>query len=354
MQLLNTLNSNNIRHYEDVKEFLSNEPYNLIVKEDGDLYMVVYSRKTSNLDNELVKQCRGIILEKETNKIVCYTFNMGEIIDDGDVKIELSIDGTQIRLYNYNNEWRCATTRCIDAKKAMWFSQKSFYELFKDADTIDYTKLDKNYCYSFVLCHPENRIVIDYKRPELIHVLTRNLETFEEVDVDIGIRKPPVITGFKNYDEMLKYLNDDSTELIEGFILKDDMNRRYKVYNKKYLMIKELRGNTNDMFYRYLELRYNNLLNNYLLFYPEFKEAFRLYELCLFQLAKKIYNCYLNMYVNNIIVIIPQQFKQVIYKIHGNYLTTHIRTTPRMVLEELDKLQPKHLKYIYNKTYLDQ
>ena len=147
--------------YDDVKRMFETD-YGLTVKDDGPLYMITYEKRNRarkgrraaeaasadeaagavetaplpplvDLTSPLVKQCRGLILEKETNRVVCQTFNRmeklpSEITTDalltalnGDwssVKVQDAIDGSQIKLYYYAGEWRVGTTRAIDAHKA--------------------------------------------------------------------------------------------------------------------------------------------------------------------------------------------------------------------------------------------
>jgi hypothetical protein len=363
MELLSLLKNNNLNDFNDIKKFLESDDYQLIVKEDNDfpeLYMVTYD-KDKEIKNNISKQCRGLILEKNTNKIVCYTFNKGidydididEIndlkgLDWNSTKIERSIDGTQIRLYYYNNEWRYATTRCIDAKKARWFSSLSFYDLFKDADNIDYEKLNKNYCYSFVLCHPKNRIVVKYDYPYIIHVMTRDMITLKEIDVNIDIKKPEIFY-FKSFDELINDAkNTDNLE--EGYMLCDKNYNRMKIKNNSYKKIKKLRGNTNNLFYHYLQLKYENTLDLFLSFYPEYKNKFNLFDLDIRNLAKEIHKIYMNKHVFGN-PYIPKYMKNFIYKLHGKYLSTKKITTIDIILNVIYESHPSQIIFIYNRTF---
>lgn len=363
MELLKLFDSKNISDFFEIKTLLQEEPYNLIVKEDNDfpnLYMITYDRNISNLESSVVKQCRGIILEKNTNKIVCYTFNKGVDsvgeLDWDSVKVELSIDGTQIRLFYYDGKWNFATTRCIDAKKSRWFSNLSFYQMYEDClngmdGEYDYDALDKKCCYSFVICHPQNRIVVQYDKPHLVHVLTRNLETLEEVKEDLGeIENPKVFTHFKSYQEIIDDCNSNEN-LEEGYMLCDKHGNRLKVKNSSYNRVKELRGNTNNLFYRYLELRYDNMVDTYLSFYPEFKSKFALYELDIRKLASEIQKVYMNKHVHKVAIMIPNHLKTMIYKLHGQFIDTQVKTDVNKVIEELNKLHPSQICFMYNRTF---
>jgi hypothetical protein len=382
MELCNFLKSNNLDSFNKVKDVLSVSPYSLKIKEDNnypDLYLLCYDRGVSDMSIPLVNECRGIILEKNTNRVVCYTFNksveyvhdnikldknnemvVSDGIDFSTVNVEESIDGTQIRLYYYNDSWSVATTRCIDAKRSYWYSEKSFYELFMDScEGLDYSLLDKNYCYSFVLKHPENRIVVDYLYPALVHVGTRDLNTLIEKSVYIGINKPDKFK-FGKFSDIVMSAMHDLPHSTEGYMLCDENYNRMKVRSSKYLDVKSMRGNSNNGLYHYFVLRQQNQLSNYMLYYPEDINQYKYYELNVDKIVGRIHREYMNKFINKskntseLVVVAPEvtwQFRPIIYKLHGEYMKTRLRTTKEVVYNYINMLEPAQLCFLYNKTY---
>ena len=336
-----------------------------------------------------MKQCRGTILEKDTNKIVCYTFDKGldfeyseydlndkdlqlkvlpkgvesKYIDWSQCQVEESVDGTQIRLFYYDGKWCKATTRCSDAYRARWYSDKSFGELFDEAaveDGVDYDLLDKECCYSFVLCHPENRIVVPYEKPHLVHVMTRRLDTFEEVtDTNsvAGVVRPKIYTKFSTPWELVNYAHIQSDSNLEGYMVHctsevDGVvtHQRMKIISSAYLAVKELRGNGNNLFFRYLELRQSGLLPSFAQYFPEFADQFKAYETNILNIAREIKTQYINKFVYRSIKVADWHYRPVVYKLHGEYLETHNKTTMDTVLKYLGELHPKQLCFMYNRT----
>jgi len=341
MKLLNLIEK---MSFDDVKLLLTVEPYNLIIKEDKShptLYMITYVRGKSNLDNEIVKLCRGIVLEKGTNQIVCYSFNMSadklEVLDNTSTSQEVSYDGTQIKLFHYNNEWIHSTTRCIDARNSNWDNDKTFYDLFMDCEKINYERLNKNHCYSFVMCHPLNKIVVKYDTPFIVHVLTRDMITFEEVNEDIGVMKPALIGKTE----------ENGLPLVEGLMLRDKNNNRFKIETELYKKVKDIRGNNNNKFYRYLQLKCGNQINEYLQYFPEQYPLYYMYDLEVSNLAQEIRRYYINRHINKSPEEIPKNFKKIIYNLHGRFIRTHDITTLNIVLEELLKLHPSQIHTLY-------
>ena len=131
--------------YETVRTILTAAPYHLKVKDSArhpTLYIVTYNQTKSDFNNPIVCECRGIILEKDTNAVVCLPFtkfwNVGEsraasIMWDSAQVLE-KYDGSLIKMYRYNEEWIIATNGTIDARDAT-IQQNHLDDLCDDQDT---------------------------------------------------------------------------------------------------------------------------------------------------------------------------------------------------------------------------
>ena len=71
----------------------------------------------------------------------------------------------------YTDGWELATrSNMVESVNIIWIVQKRL-DMFLDAMNyigLEFADLNKNYSYSFVLQHPENRIVIPIESPNLI------------------------------------------------------------------------------------------------------------------------------------------------------------------------------------------
>lgn len=382
MELINAINKNNVSSdYASVKAFLTAEPYNLLVKDDEtmhpNLYMVTYRKESDDFTNPVVQVCRGIVLEKTTNKIVCYTFNRGkdlvvsprvgagEVALDAwasnigwdDCEVEEAIDGTQIKLYYYDGEWRVSTTRCLDARKAFWYSTRSFYDLFMDAcrcsPGFNLDAMDKTLCYSFVLKHPENRIVVMYGKPELTLVMVRSTDPatgYAKIPLSgSGVTGVPLPRSFKHlfsgYDALVHHALNEVKIVSEGFVIRAKDGQQVKLKYNSYCALREIRGDTWNMLYRYLELRGSKAdLENYYQFFPEYKREFAFYESQIQRFAKFIHRVYVNSRIRKGgVEIIPEFLRVTIYKLHGRYLEEKTPRTVEKVQELLNALHAKQL-----------
>ena len=136
---------------------------------DLGLYIVKYNKNKADIEDPEIMKCRGLVCEMETNKIVGVpTFKSKQIEsvleneEFSNFKCEEFIDGTMINLFYYKggkyDGWLISTRSTIGAN-CRWTSEKTFSELFNEAKSFDYEPFDKDYTYTFVLQHPDNRIV---------------------------------------------------------------------------------------------------------------------------------------------------------------------------------------------------
>jgi len=350
--------------YGELKETLNSTPYCLKVSEhdDSNVFMVNYKKTDSDLTNDLVKECRGVIMEKETNKLLCYTFDRKETPENiqdflennwNDLKFTESIDGTQIKLYYYDDVWNMATTRCINASDAFWYSNKSFETLFRECHDLDYDKLNKNYCYSFVIRHSENRIVADYTDNSLVHVLTRDMstKTYDIVDHDIGVNKP-VELNFNNSNEVLEMVKNSDRTDIEGIFIRYE-NKHLKLKFDSYMNIKKLRNNTRDLFFEYIENKVADKVDVYKTTFPEFEYDINYYESILGDLIKKLHRLYMEVHVEKtrLIKVVDRSFHRHLYNLHGKHIKEKTKITREVVSDFLYKLDAKQIMHLINLHY---
>ncbi len=358
MEFIEFLNSQNLVEFESIRQVCEAAPYNLKIKEDEmypTLYLVCQTDNTPQ-DISFVKDCNGIIMEKGTNKIICYTFPKGVEMEGVDPKIdqtkshlEIAIEGALIRLFHYNDMWIVSTKKCINAKRAKWLTHKSFEEMFQEVFPMEILGgLDVNESYSFILCHPENSMVVQYPTAQLYHISTRNMTTMMECEKDIGIAKVP-----RHGDiSILSTLSTTTDLTMEGYMLVDENFNRQKFMSPIYKRAREVWGNTNYRFFRYLELRKegNDKMVEYLTFFPGDQVKFMGYEQEIIALAQEILQVYLDRHVHRNGVEIPQYYKRLIYDLHGEFLKTRVMTNLPKVMEWIEKLDAKLVCFLYNKS----
>jgi hypothetical protein len=192
------------------KDVLHKEPYCLrysLDKKRDDLFMI-YPTEQSHQQDPVVLQCNGIIFSKKTWNIVAYGSHgivEGSIEDIRSMKddpqrdptsdltlnypsLEEAEDGTVLKVTFIDNEWIISTNKRIDASRVRWTSYRTFTDMFSDACNVPVNDLqdlltrdlEKGFTYTFILLHPENRLVIPHEKPQLVLTSFRNLETLLE------------------------------------------------------------------------------------------------------------------------------------------------------------------------------
>lgn len=224
---------------------------NVKVKFNNNLAIFNY-KVGANFNNKIVRECRGIIIDLNNFRVVCWPFtkfgnyyeSYADDIDWSTAIVQEKIDGSICKLYWYNHEWHWATNSCINASEAIvQNSNRTFQDIIYSAinyNAIDFNKLDKAKTYIFELVSPENKVVIDYDFPFLYHIGTRSNLTGIEYKNFIGIAWPRTY-HLNNYslEDVLREVekfNDDDCEH-EGFVVCDASYHRIKVKNLKYLKL---------------------------------------------------------------------------------------------------------------------
>ena len=203
-----------------------------------------------DFSNSIVQEARGIIIDMTTYNIVCWPFrkfgnyieSYADEIDWDSAQVQEKVDGSIMKLYWYNGEWRWATNGVINAANAgVSNTNMSFLDLVHKAvnyKDIPFDRLFKDVTYIFELVSPFNKIVIDYSKPMLYHIGSRNNETGQEFDFAIGIQKPALypIHTFEDALVAAEKLNvvDKDVEH-EGFVVVDKNWHRVKIKSPAYL-----------------------------------------------------------------------------------------------------------------------
>ena len=156
---------------------------------------------------------------KNENKILQETFN--------DIKIHSineKLDGSLIKVFCVNNEWKVATNKTAGMSE-------HFFNLFNLAKPKNFFEnLNKDYFYCFELTsdiHNLIKVRHGHETPRLTLLLVRDKETFDEIlNVEIeGIYKPEI---FENFDE------NEHKPNFEGYVLLYENTFRLKVKTKWY------------------------------------------------------------------------------------------------------------------------
>jgi hypothetical protein len=349
--LMELFEQQNINTFEEAHTLLTNEPYSLKinVNEDKSLFCVFFDDKNKNKDSEIVKECNGIIIEyNNIRNVICNGMmhyenkNIDDISKDFIENFHEYVprvinDGTNIRLFHYNGKWHIATRTIIDAFKSFWNNKKSFGQMFLDCintHKIDYKTLSKDYTYEFLLQHNENRIVVDYKMNTIIH--TNTIHQKLRVPVTYIILGIPGNT-FKKFESFDEMKNDLLNSIVVGYSLVGPTNN-FQLFSKKYIEMKQLKGNNQNTKRHLVNIIKDNKLNDYLTYFPEFTNEYRKVNAEIRDFVNKMYVTYVDMKIKKKQVQISQFEKEIMYLTHGEFIRNKTKVSRKLINKVLMSL----------------
>ena len=313
-------------------------------------------------NNEWLRYCRGVIINTETNRIVCIppikSFKKGELnIEDYDntFSFEPLVDGVMINMFYHNDEWVISTRSNIGAKNK-WDGKVPFHELFKKVNGIDwFNNLNKKYCYSFTLQHKDNRVVTPVYKNDIFLNEIYNLEN----DLIVRVKKEdfPNIDGINNIlilkrNDFNLYLENNNPYSIKGFTIKKD-SLRIKWINPNYEYVENLKVNNNNKFFSYIELRRSFKLAEYLKFFPEEQYLFDNYRTKYNMIKNELYNSYVSLKIKKEKKWseIRYEFKPLIRELHDDYINGKGKINSQYISSYMDRIPIGKLFFIYNRVY---
>ncbi len=357
---------------EELNKTFKHLGINYFDNEETGLTLLKYdqSNKTKyDFTNPLVRFSRGLVLDRKTRRIVClppekslHIIAFSQPIPREDwmnVDIEEFVDGTMLNCFNHNGNWHISTRSFIGAN-CRWYSSRNFNELFDEAKgSLDFEKLNPEYCYTFVLQHPDNRIVTNYDVASISLVQVRQIleDSYNEIPlvdvqsqlkeqgIDISIPRKYTIEKPEDINQLLTSMDYQE----QGLVFKFNGNRS-KVRNTEYDKVKFLRGNNKNKFYNYIELRKNGMVNEYLEYFPEFKSDFDEFRKSIETMTMKLFNNYKKAYIYKSMnkSEIPFELRPLCYEMHGIYLKDRLKWDRKHVINFFNRLDPARIMFVVN------
>jgi hypothetical protein len=294
------------------------------------------------------------------------------------IKAEEFVEGTMINVFfdPSSLQWEISTRNTVGATSKFYKSStsKTFREMFFEAATVcnlDIYKLNKDLCYSFVMQHPNNRIVISFKEPRLflvsVYLINNSLNNVKVYCLDIDDYKPffnemettvqfPAAYEFDKYSDLIdKYASMNTSYDIVGVVIHNRITgERTKIRNPVYEQVRNLRGNQPKLQYQYLCLRQEGKVKDFLIYYPENKKEFSAFRDQLHLYTNALYTNYVSCYIKKekSLMEYSEQYRTHMFNIHQHYMTElrekklYINNT--FVQKYVNEIHPSLLMYNLN------
>jgi hypothetical protein len=306
------------------------------------------------------------------------------------IVVEEFLEGTMINVFWNQNispegDWEIATRNSIGAECSFYKSShsKTFKTMFYEAmekSNMDISFLNKQYSYSFVLQHPENRIVVPYTVPQLYlvgvyeifyeYLLEKTVPSIKVFDHSYDLEYiishfymypcqiyfPQRFTQYTSYSEIINDFGSMNTPYnIMGVVLKNRITgERCKIRNPNYELVRLLKGNEPKLQYRYLSLRKEGKVQDYLEYYPEDKNDFSKYRDHVHLFTQHLFKNYISCYVRKEkkLHMYPYEYKNHMFQLHKLYMDVlreeKLIVSMKTVIEYVNQLHPSQLMYSLN------
>jgi len=386
--------------------------------------IVQYDKDYLNENNiHALKNIRSLVFN-ENKELVCISPSKSVDIDNfrssiisiPDFNIEYHIEGTMLNLFydKIQEKWIYSTKSNIGATNGFFRVDKkgkTFREMFDEcatASNININELSKDLVYSFVFQHIDNRLVskfnenklklirvfqiindnentnikiVDYKTPELnvssseFTELYNIMNLYKHSEQANNIQLNNYITN--NIHELNNILNSHINKYYQekhiidkipinfpyvgySFVSKYD-GSRFRFRSVIFEKIRRLRGNQPKLEFHYLDLRKQNKITEFLYYFPEYKEKFKIYQSKLHSFTESIYKNYVSCYIKkeNPLKEYPKEQRTHMFNIHQIYKNIknkglHIKMSN--VIDYMNSIESHIIMYSinYNKRHITE
>lgn len=228
--------------------------HNLTMKETNGLILLKYNQAKSDLKKQVVKESRGIILEKDTYKVISmpfarftnYSDSYADKIDWNTARVQNKLDGSVIQLYYYNG-WNVGTSGTIEGDGVLKEGGQTMAQIFHSVVGEDFTdELNKDYIYVFELTTNQHTIVTKFDDDDVTLLTIRDKTkidngSYGELPREVvemianGLQLSVVEEyNFSNIEDIVKNFKE-LTFQDEGYVVVDDNFKRIKVKNPAWI-----------------------------------------------------------------------------------------------------------------------
>jgi len=381
-------------------------------------YFILYEDTTiTETSDPALENYHSIILENPSRNLLSFappkTMDYSDIsvflqstefqeLFQDDIHVSELIEGTFLHMF-YDTRiesWEIATKRAIGGRYSYYHIpdqySPNYREMMMEAfhlpsdgketkegiAIIPFLKdLSKTHCYSWILQHPQNHIVIPIETPKMFLVSVYEINAIEQTATFIS---PEIYQTWSMFETPLKekiiYFPKTFTSTVSSYTEKKNVlnyiqenasahtpyyhmglvftnlvsGKRATFLNPNYLEMAEIRGNHSNLLYQYLCLKRIQKIQIFLHYFPQYQSLFNLYKQKYDDLIHKIHNYYVSYYVQKNGILIPKKYFPIVYTIHHSIFLPSIATSEKVIIrkkvvrEYLQELDPAQLLYLIN------
>ena len=315
-------------------------------KEDDQYAIIKYVKGISNFNLSHTSFFRSVLWDTHANAPVGMGPTKAATVPTlqdliGPLSVEEFMEGVMINVFTTDGTTLQFATRSSLGAKGGFYSKKSFADMIADVKTMNTAKIlallpkpttdFPSSFASFVLQHPEHRIVAEVRDPSLTCVLLGTVSKDKTVTLlDVPSEVGPLVyadleDGQFALSRVEKLAISKQTGW-QGLVFRDrnDKTKRWRIRSMSYKILRTLRGQEATVEERFARLRSQGNLRVYLLTWPEEKQTFFDLEMKLRRQTSQVYAEYCEVHKERkkVLADVPLYCRSIVWALHGLYLTT--------------------------------
>ena len=350
--------------WSSLETFLTSpEGGNLRVVGSGRYRIIRYVKGQSDMKVKHNKWFRSVIWDTDRNRPVCVAPPKASITEvptgeDTHLQIQDFLDGTMMNSFTTNddNNTLHIASRTQLGATGKFYSDKTFADLFDEAITaMSYSsradlhsvlpkpsESTNTGCVgpvatfvSFLLQHPEHRVVSRPRSPRLyiVHigeVANDGTVTIREDISGMNFNNHLIIpsypmTGYRKQTDLesfFKGMVESKGWFFQGLTFKDGNGHRWRMRSVNYLYLRALRGSEATDMDRFLRLRSEGKVVEYLKHYSEDRQTFWDFEQSLRAATKTVFDSYCEVHKahSKKLADLPKAVQPCVFRLHAHYL----------------------------------
>ena len=363
--------------WAELSAFLQSDTLKLrIVEQEGGLAVIRYDKDVKTAAD--VGMYRSVVWDTSANTPVCvapFRATEGTPVEVQLSSVEDFVDGFMMNAWVTNGTLRVATRTRVGGENK-FYSDKTFAQLFdeclaqtslKDTDglkaCLEGLRAAENATSafaSFVVQHPEHRIVAKMTDPALYTVHTGTVMADGAVNIsERSVNWPEALASLRisTYSQK-KFETADEVEVLlrntaaqrgwrwQGLVFKDGKGRRWRMRTPTYTLLRQLRGSESTPLERFFRLRAERKVVEYLKHYKEESDQFWGYEESLRARTSDVFSAYVDVHKAHAVTFkdLPAELRPAVFLLHTKWRDElrpkGFSVRLQNVIEVVNKLRP--------------
>ena len=338
-------------NWSSLRTFLESEAggsLRIVQEEGNDFAILRYVKGQSDLGNPQkpwVSWMRSVVWDTHANLPVCVAPRKAMLGDPSPASYDIQefVEGVMVNGFVSDSPDMNWSTRSSLGAKTGFYSTKSFAEMVTEAerarmygrgDLSGTLKYEGCSFASFVLQHPEHRVVQKIEKPSLNLIHIGRVEADGTVVLsDSPLDWPETLQSWavKSYGSLtpadsplrrMEQMSQTADSTWQGLVFRGSNGERWRLRSLSYKILRELRGKESRVEERFCRLRQQNMLRFYSNTWSEDSAKFFELEKRFRALTVKIYTeyCAVHKEKSKVFLDVAIPLRTPVYILHGIYL----------------------------------